>query len=191
MGHERPRVVVAEDEAIIRLDLVETLQELGYDVVGAVGDGQAAVELAERLRPDLVILDVAMPGLDGLSAAERIVSARVAPVLMLTAFSQRELVQRAAAAGAMGYLVKPYSAQDLLPAIEVALSRSQEAQALEQEVADLSERLETRKLVDRAKAMVMERDGVTEPEAFRLIQKAAMDARCSMREVAVSLLTGP
>lgn len=180
----RPRVLVAEDEAIIRLDLVETLREIGYDVVAAVGDGAKAVELAGALRPDLVILDVSMPVLDGLSAAEQIRSADIAPVLMLTAFSQRDLVQRATEAGAMGYLVKPFSSEDLAPAIEVALARHREMRALTEEVADLSERLEARVAVDRAKSVLMSSLGLSEPEAFRWIQKAAMDRRCSMREVA-------
>ena len=152
----RPRVLVAEDEAIIRLDLVETLRELGYDVVSAVGDGAKAVELASVLKPDLVILDVAMPVLDGLGAAEQIVSAGVAPVLMLTAFSQRELVKRATDAGAMAYLVKPFTPADLVPAIEVALSRHRETKALADEVADLTERLAARIAVDRAKSVLME-----------------------------------
>ena len=190
-GRIRPRVLVAEDEAIIRLDLVETLRELGYDVVAAVGDGAKAVELATVLRPDLVILDVAMPVLDGLAAAEQIVSAGVAPVLMLTAFSQRDLVKRATDAGAMAYLVKPFTPADLVPAIEVALSRHREARALADEVADLSERLAARIAVDRAKPVLMERLGVSEPEAFRWIQKAAMDRRTSMRLVAEQVLADP
>ena len=184
----RPRVLIAEDEAIIRLDLVETLRELGYDVVAAVGDGAKAIELARSLKPDVVILDVAMPVLDGLSAAARISEERIAPVVMLTALSQREVVARATAAGAMAYVVKPYNPSDLVPAIEVALSRYREIVALEEEVADLSERLATRTLVDRAKAVVMQRDGLTEPEAFRLIQRAAMDRRTSMRAVAEAIL---
>jgi len=190
-GRARPRVLVAEDEAIIRLDLVETLRELGYDVVAAVGDGAKAVELAAVLKPDLVILDVAMPVLDGLGAAEQIVSAGVAPVLMLTAFSQRELVKRATDAGAMAYLVKPFTPADLVPAIEIALSRHREMQALADEVADLSQRLATRIAVDRAKPVLMLQLGVSEPDAFRWIQKAAMDRRTSMRVVAEQVLAEP
>ena len=178
------RVVVAEDEALIRLDLVEILGEAGYEVVGQAGDGAEAVRLAEEHRPDLVILDVKMPVLDGISAAERIVAARLAPVLMLTAFSQRDLVEQAAEAGAMAYLVKPFTASDLVPAIEMALSRHAQLVALESEVSDLAERLETRKLVDRAKGVLQQRFGLSEPDAFRWIQKAAMDKRLSMREVA-------
>jgi response regulator NasT len=184
----RRRVVVAEDEALIRLDLVEMLREEGYDVVGEASDGARAVELAEALRPDLVVLDVKMPVLDGISAAERIVTARIAPVIMLTAFSQRDLVERARAAGAMAYVVKPFSKADLVPAIEVAMSRGAEIAALEAEVADLGERLETRKVVERAKAMLQERLGLSEADAFRQIQKVAMDRRLSMREVALSVL---
>jgi len=178
------RVLVAEDEALIRLDLVEMLGEEGYEVVGETGDGATAVRLAEELRPDLVVLDVKMPVLDGISAAERIVGQRIAPVLMLTAFSQRELVERARDAGAMAYLVKPFTRADLVPAIEMAISRHDELAALEAEVADLGDRLETRKLVDRAKGVLQARFGLSEPDAFRWIQKAAMDKRTSMRDVA-------
>ncbi len=178
------RVVIAEDEALIRMDLAEMLVEQGYEVVGEAGDGARAVELAEEHRPDLVILDVKMPVLDGIAAAERIAARRIAPVVILTAFSQRELVERARDAGAMAYLVKPFSAADLVPAIEMAVSRFAEVDALEREVADLHERLETRKAVDRAKSVLQERLGLGEPEAFRWIQKTAMDLRLSMREVA-------
>ena len=178
------RVLVAEDESLIRLDLTEMLTEEGYQVVGEAGDGATAVRLAEELRPDLVVMDVKMPVLDGISAAERIVSQRIAPVLILTAFSQRELVERAREAGAMAYLVKPFAKTDLVPAIEMALSRHEEIALLEREVADLTERLETRKLVDRAKGLLQTRYGLTEPDSFRWIQKAAMDKRTSMREVA-------
>ena len=178
------RVLVAEDESLIRLDLTEMLTEEGYQVVGEAGDGATAVRLAEELRPDLVVMDVKMPVLDGISAAERIVSQRIAPVLILTAFSQRELVERAREAGAMAYLVKPFAKTDLVPAIEMALSRHEEIAQLEREVADLTERLETRKLVDRAKGLLQTRYGLTEPDSFRWIQKAAMDKRTSMREVA-------
>ena len=186
------RVVIAEDEALIRMDLAEMLGEEGYDVVGQAGDGARAVEMAESLRPDLVMLDVKMPVLDGIAAAERIAAQRIAPVVILTAFSQRELVERARDAGAMAYLVKPFSRADLVPAIEMAVSRFAETTALEREVADLSERLETRKSVDRAKAVLQEQLGISEPDAFRWVQKTAMDLRLSMREVADGVLThGP
>jgi response regulator NasT len=184
------RVVVAEDEALIRLDLVEMLREAGYDVVGEAGDGAKAVELATELRPDLVVLDVKMPVLDGLSAAEQIGRAGIAPCLILTAFSQAELVERARDAGAMAYLVKPFTAADLVPAIEIALGRWQEIKALEREVADLGERFETRKRVDRAKGVLMTRLGLSEPDSFRWIQKTSMDRRLSMREVADAVLSG-
>jgi AmiR/NasT family two-component response regulator len=177
-------VVVAEDEVLIRMDLAEMLTEEGYDVVGQAGDGAAAVELAERLRPDLVILDVKMPVLDGIAAAERIAAARIAPVVILTAFSQRDLVERARDAGAMAYLVKPFSKSDLVPAIEMAVSRFAELSQLETEVADLTDRLETRKAVERAKNVLQEQLSLSEPEAFRWIQKTAMDLRLSMRQVA-------
>src|SRR3954447_15663532 len=185
------RVLVAEDEALIRLDLKEMLEEEGYDVVGEAGDGEEAVRLAEELQPDLVILDVKMPVLDGISAAEQIVGNRIAPVVMLTAFSQRDLVERAVEAGAMAYLVKPFAKSDLLPTIEVAVSRHAQLAALEGEVADLTERLETRKLVDRAKSRLQTDRGMTEPEAFRWIQKTSMDRRTSMRAVAEEVLRGP
>jgi two-component system, response regulator PdtaR len=178
------RVLVAEDESLIRLDLAEMLAEEGYEVVGEAADGATAVRLAEELQPDLVVMDVKMPVLDGISAAKRIVARRIAPVLILTAFSQRELVERARSAGAMAYLVKPFVKADLMPAIEMALSRHEEITQLEQEVADLTDRLETRKQVDRAKGLLQTRFGLTEPDAFRWIQKAAMDKRTSMREVA-------
>jgi response regulator NasT len=178
------RVVIAEDEALIRMDLAEMLAEEGYDVVGQASDGEQAVALAESLSPDLVILDVKMPRLDGIAAAERIAEQRIAPVVMLTAFSPRDLVERARDAGAMAYLVKPFSRSDLVPAIEMAVSRFTELTALEREVADLSERLETRKAVDRAKGVLQKRLGLSEPDAFRWIQKTAMDLRLSMRQVA-------
>lgn len=180
----RRRVVVAEDEAIIRLDVVEILRDAGFDVVGEAGDGEAAVRLTEELRPDLVVLDVKMPVLDGISAAERIGRSGVAAVVLLTAFSQKELVDRARDAGAMAYVVKPFSADDLVPAVEIALSRHAQIRALEREIGDLSERFETRKRVDRAKGLLMERMGLTEPDAFRWIQKTSMDRRLTMREVA-------
>ncbi len=184
------RVVVAEDEALIRLDLVEMLQEEGYEVCGQAGDGATAVELATALRPDLVILDVKMPVLDGITAAEQLVTARIAPVVILTAFSQRDLVERARQAGAMAYLVKPFQKKDLLPTIEMAVSRFAELIALEEEVADLSGRLEARKLVDRAKSVLQTDHRMSEPEAFRWIQRAAMDQRRSMRAVAQAVLDG-
>ncbi|SEB72100.1 ANTAR domain-containing response regulator [Streptomyces melanosporofaciens] len=182
------RVVIAEDEALIRLDLKEMLEEEGYSVVGEAGDGETAVALAQEHRPDLVILDVKMPVLDGISAAERIAADRIAPVLMLTAFSQRELVERARDAGAMAYLVKPFSKSDVVPAIEMAVSRFTELKTLEQEVADLSQRLETRKLVDRAKSILQTQYGLTEPAAFRWIQKTSMDRRLSMQQVAEAVI---
>jgi two-component system, response regulator PdtaR len=184
IDHARKRVVIAEDEALIRMDLAEMLHEEGYDVVAEAGDGETAVKLAQEHRPDLVILDVKMPVLDGISAAERIAEERVAPVLILTAFSQRELVERAREAGAMAYLVKPFSKSDLVPAIEMAVSRYAEIISLEAEVADLTERFETRKLVDRAKGILQTSFGMSEPEAFRWIQKTSMDKRVTMRDVA-------
>jgi AmiR/NasT family two-component response regulator len=177
-------VVIAEDETLIRMDLAEMLTEEGYVVVGEAGDGARAIELADELRPDLVILDVKMPVLDGISAAEAIAGKRIAPVVILTAFSQRDLVERARDAGAMAYLVKPFSKTDLVPAIEMAVSRFAELSMLETEVADLTERLETRKAVDRAKGILQQQLSLSEPEAFRWIQKTAMDLRLSMRQVA-------
>ncbi|HWG94709.1 MAG TPA: response regulator [Mycobacteriales bacterium] len=184
------RVLVAEDESLIRLDLVEMLREEGYEVCGEAGDGQTAVDLAHQLRPDLVVLDVKMPVLDGLSAAEQIVRARIAPVVILTAFSQRDLVERAREAGAMAYLVKPFQKKDLLPTVEMAVSRFAEVVALEQEVADLSGRLEARKTIERAKGLLQAEHGMSEPEAFRWVQRTSMDERRSMREVAQDLLDG-
>ncbi|KAB8168750.1 response regulator [Streptomyces sp. 3MP-14] len=182
------RVVIAEDEALIRLDLKEMLEEEGYTVVGEAGDGQRAVELARELNPDLVILDVKMPVMDGISAAEKIAADNIAPVLMLTAFSQRDLVERARDAGAMAYLVKPFSKSDVVPAIEIAVSRYQQLRSLAGEVADLAQRLETRKLVDRAKSVLQTQYGLTEPAAFRWIQKTSMDRRLSMRQVAEAVI---
>ncbi|MBB5118458.1 transcriptional regulator [Streptomyces eurocidicus] len=182
------RVVIAEDEALIRLDLKEMLEEEGYSVVGEAGDGETAVALAREHKPDLVILDVKMPVLDGISAAEQIAADSIAPVLMLTAFSQRDLVERARDAGAMAYLVKPFSKSDVVPAIEMAVSRFTQLKALEQEVADLSQRLETRKLVDRAKSVLQTQYGLTEPAAFRWIQKTSMDRRMSMQQVAEAVI---
>lgn len=186
------RVVIAEDEALIRLDLKEMLEEPGQDayvVVGEASDGDAAVKLAAELRPDLVIMDVKMPVLDGISAAEQITARRLAPVVILTAFSQRDLVQRASSAGAMAYLVKPFTRADLIPAIEIAVSRFAEVSALQAEVGDLRERLEMRKLLDRAKGVLQASRGMTEPEAFRWIQKTSMDRRMTMRALAQEILT--
>jgi AmiR/NasT family two-component response regulator len=182
------RVVIAEDEALIRLDLKEMLEEEGYNVVGEAGDGEQAIELAREHKPDLVILDVKMPKMDGISAAEKIAEERIAPVLMLTAFSQRDLVERARDAGAMAYLVKPFQKSDLVPAIEIALSRYSEISALESEVAGLTDRLETRKSVERAKGELMTKYSMTEPQAFKWIQRTAMDHRMTMREVADRIL---
>src|SRR3954447_2442319 len=190
MSAAATRVLVAEDEALIRLDLREMLEEEGYDVCGEAADGATALQLAKELRPQLVILDVKMPVLDGISAAEQIVAARIAPVVILTAFSQRDLVERAREAGAMAYLVKPFQKKDLLPAIEMAVSRFAEVIALESEVADLTGRLEARKLVDRAKGVLQTEHGLTEPEAFRWIQRSSMDRRQSMRNVAEGVLDG-
>jgi two-component system, response regulator PdtaR len=184
------RVVIAEDEALIRLDLKEMLEEEGYSVVAEVGDGESAVERVTELRPDLAILDVKMPILDGISAAERIAAERLAPIVILTAFSQRELVERARDAGAMAYLVKPFSKTDVVPAIEVAASRFAEITALEDEVAGLTERLETRKAVERAKGLLMSKKKMTEPDAFRWIQRTAMDRRSTMRAVADAIISG-
>ncbi len=178
------RVLVAEDEALIRLDLVEMLREVGYEVVGEAADGQRAVDMAAELGPDLVIMDVKMPRRDGIDAASEIASRRIAPVVILTAFSQRELVERARDAGAMAYLVKPFFVSDLVPAVELAVSRFAELHALEREVQSLADRLETRKLVERAKAALMQADAMTEPEAFAWIQRAAMDRRTTMKSVA-------
>ena len=179
----RRRVVIAEDEALIRMDLAEMLAEEDFEVVGQAGDGETAVSLAREHRPDLVVLDVKMPKLDGIAAAEAIASERIAPVVILTAFSQRDLIERARDAGAMAYLVKPFTKNDLVPAIEMALSRFAELGQLESEVAGLTERLETRKLVDRAKGVLQQRLELSEPEAFRWIQKTAMDLRLSMKQV--------
>jgi AmiR/NasT family two-component response regulator len=186
----RPRVLIAEDEALIRLDLREMLQEEGYDVIGEAADGEQAVALAIDLNPDLVICDVKMPKMDGIAAAAQIADKRIAPVVILTAFSQRDLIERARDAGAMAYLVKPFQKRDLLPAIEMATSRFSEIRALEVEVTDLRERLEARKLIERAKGLLMSKHAMTEPEAFRWIQRAAMDNRTSMRSVAELVLIG-
>ena len=187
-GNPPRRVLIAEDEALIRLDLAEMLREEGYLVVGEACDGQEAVDLSESLRPDLVIMDVKMPRRDGIDAAAEIASKRIAPIIVLTAFSQRDLVEKARDAGAMAYLVKPFSISDLVPAIEVAVSRFDELTELEREVADLGERLETRKLVERAKGILQASHGMTEPEAFKWIQRAAMDRRTTMKQVAEVVL---
>ncbi len=187
---DRPRrVLIAEDEAIIRLDLKEMLEEEGFDVVGEASDGDAAVRLANERRPDLVIMDIKMPGLDGLAAADRIVKEELGAVLILTAFSQKDLVQRAADSGAMGYLVKPFQKSDLVPAIDIALARHAELTALRKESASLGEQLETRKVVDRAKGRLMDEQGMSEAQAFRHIQKRAMDERRPMRAVAEEILS--
>jgi response regulator NasT len=183
-------VLVVEDEALIRLDLAEMLTEEGYVVAGEAGDGEQAVELARQLRPDLVIMDIKMPKVDGIAAAATIVDERIAPVVMLTAFSQRELITQARDAGAMAYLVKPFARHELVPAIELAVSRFAEKRALEDEVATLGERLEARKVVDRAKGLLMTRQQMTEPEAFRWIQRTAMDRRTTMKAVATAVVEG-
>lgn len=182
------RVVVVEDESLIRMDIVETLRDNGFDVVGEAGDGEAGVALARELKPDVVVMDVKMPKLDGISAADLLNKDHVAPVVLLTAFSQKELVERATEAGAMAYVVKPFTPNDLIPAVEIALSRWAQLVALENEVADLAERFETRKLVDIAKGILNQKMGLSEPEAFRWIQKASMDRRLTMKDVAVTIV---
>ncbi len=184
------RVVIAEDEAIIRLDLQETLEEEGYEVVGSTGRGDEAVSLVRELMPDLAILDIKMPGMDGITAAKEIAAGRWAAVLILTAFSQRDLVEQARDAGAIGYLVKPFQKSDLVPAIEVAIGRFSELRALEQEVHSLEEQLATRRIVERAKGMLMDRHGLPESEAFSFIQQTAMRQRAKMRKVAEQILDG-
>ena len=184
----KTRVIVAEDESLIRIDIVEILRDNGFDVVGEAADGETAVALAEELRPDIVVMDVKMPLLDGISAAEILTKRHIAPVVLLTAFSQRELVERAAEAGALAYVVKPFTPNDLIPAIDIALTRYQQITTLEDEISDLAERLETRKVLDRAKGILNDTMGLTEPEAFRWIQKASMDRRLSMREVAQTVI---
>ena len=185
--NSKRRIVVAEDESLIRMDIVETLKDQGFDVVGEAGDGLKAIELAKELKPDLMVMDIKMPDMDGLSAAEQIAKLRI-PVVFLTAFNQQELVSRASEVGAMAFLVKPFSPEDLLPAIEVAVSRFQQLTQLESEVSDLTERLETRKLVERAKGVLGVQMGLSEPDAFRWIQKAAMDRRIGMVDVARTIL---
>jgi AmiR/NasT family two-component response regulator len=184
------RVVIAEDEAIIRLDLQETLEEEGYEVVGSTGRGDEAVTLVRELSPDLAILDIKMPGMDGITAAKEIASGRWAAVLILTAFSQRDLVEQARDAGAIGYLVKPFQKSDLVPAIEVAIGRFGELKALEQEVHGLEEQLATRRIVERAKGMLMDKHGLSESDAFSFIQQTAMRQRARMRKVAEQVLDG-
>ena len=185
--NKKVRILVAEDETIIRLDLVEMLTEAGYEVIAQAENGAVAVELAKQHKPDLAILDVKMPEMDGITAAEQIIL--LAPVLMLTAFSQRELVERARDAGVMAYVVKPFSINDLVPAIEIAISRHKQMKSLESEVADIYERLETRKVIDRAKGILMKAMNLSEPESFSWIQKTAMDRRISMREVANAIIS--
>jgi response regulator NasT len=184
---KKVRILVAEDETIIRLDLVEMLIEAGYEVIAQAENGAVAVELAKQHKPDLAILDVKMPEMDGITAAEQIIL--LAPVLMLTAFSQRELVERARDAGVMAYVVKPFSINDLVPAIEIAISRHKQMKSLESEVADIYERLETRKVIDRAKGILMKAMNLSEPESFSWIQKTAMDRRISMKEVANAIIS--
>ncbi len=185
---ERTRVIIADDESLIRMDLREMLTNLGYLVVGEVADGRSAVNQARELRPDIVIMDVKMPDMDGIEAATILTAERIAPVVLLSAYSQRELVDRAREAGVVGYLVKPYREEDLTPAIEVALARFREFQELHKQVADLEQALETRKLVDRAKGILMDKQGLSEAEAFRKIQKMSMDNRKPMKDVAEAVI---
>ncbi len=184
---ESLRVLVAEDESLIRMDVVSTLSEAGFDVVGEASDGEEALELAAKLSPDVVVMDIKMTKLDGISAAEKLAEAKI-PVVLLTAFSQSELVTRATEAGAMAFITKPFKPADLIPAIQIAIARSEEISALEQEISDLSDRLETRKLMDRAKGLLMSKMKLTEPDAFRWIQKASMDRRLSMAQVAKAVI---
>ena len=182
------KVIVAEDEALIRLDLVEMLIESGYEVVGQAGDGFKAIELTEKFKPDLVIMDIKMPKLDGISAAEKIASNRICPVVILTAFSQKDLVEKARDAGAMAYLTKPFSMAELMPAIELAVSRFQEIKQLDSEIKDLQEQLKARKAIDQAKALLIKHLKLSEPEAFKWMQKTAMDKRRSMLDVATLVI---
>ena len=182
-------VVVAEDEALIRLDTVEALEDAGYDVVGQAASGQEAIDLTRELRPDVVVMDVKMPGTDGITAATEIAEENLAPVVMLTAFSQQNLVEKAADAGAMAYVVKPFAPEKLLPALEVAISRFDQINTLKDEVTDMKARFEARKRVDRAKGLLMENMGLTESEAFRWIQKTSMDRRLTMQEVADAVIS--
>ncbi len=183
-----PRIIIADDESLIRLDLREMLTHLGYDVIAEAGDGQTALDLARKLRPDLVIMDIKMPDVDGITAAEGLTRERIAPVVLLTAYSDQALVERAKEAGVVGYIVKPFREAELMPVIELSLSRFEEFQALEREVGDLKEALESRKIIERAKGVLMEVHGLREAEAFHRIRKASMDARKSMREVAEAIL---
>ncbi len=185
---ERTRVIIADDESIIRMDLREMLTNLGYLVIGEVGDGRSAVNLARELRPDVVVMDIKMPDMDGIDAAKILTEERISPVLLLTAYSQQELIERAKDAGVVGYIVKPFRESDLAPAIEVAVARFAEFRALEKEVGDLKLALETRKLVDRAKGILMDTQGITEAEAFRKIQKMSMNTRKPMKEVADAII---
>ena len=185
---ERPRVIVADDESIVRMDLREMLDSLGYLVVGEAGDGESAVHLSRELRPDIVIMDIKMPGMDGIDAGKILTEERIAPILLLTAYSQQDLVDRAKDAGVMAYIVKPFHEADLAPAIEVSLRRWEEFRTLEREVEDLKEALETRKLVDRAKGILMDTQGLSEADAFRRIQKTSMDQRKPMKEVAEAIV---
>jgi response regulator NasT len=189
VGYQTPcRILIADDESLIRLDLREMLSHLGYEVVADVGDGQAALDLARKLRPDIVIMDIQMPEIDGISAAEFLTNEQIAPVVLLTAYSDQELVERAKSAGVVGYLVKPFREAELLPVIELSLTRFAEFTALRSEVGDLKEALESRKVVERAKGVLMDNHGMSEAEAFRRIRKTSMDARKSMREVAEAIL---
>ena len=185
---ERTRVIIADDESLVRVDLREALTELGYLVVGEVGDGQSAVNMARELDPDVVVMDIKMPGLDGIEAAQVLTQEKIAPVVLLTAYSQRELIDRAKEAGVVGYLVKPFRETDLTPAIELAMARFSEFRALEEEVDNLAEALETRKKVERAKGILMDQHGLTETEAFRKIQKMSMNTRRPMKEVAEAII---
>jgi AmiR/NasT family two-component response regulator len=187
-GSRRLRAIVAEDEALIRMDIVETLREGGYEVVGEAANGEEAVALAKEHKPDVIVMDIKMPIMDGITAAEAIAQDRLAPVVLLTAFSQTELVERARDAGAMAYVVKPFTPGDLIPAVEIAASRFREIRALELEIADINERMETRKTVERAKGILMEKMKLNEPESFRWIQKTSMDRRLTMREVAEAVI---
>ncbi len=185
---EARRVVVAEDESLIRMDIVETLRDHGFDVVAEAGDGEEAIAKCEELKPNLVVMDIKMPNMDGITAAKRLAELKI-PVVLLTAFSQKELVEQAAEAGAMAYVVKPFTPTDLIPAVEIALSRHAQVLALESEVSDLIDRLETRKLVDRAKGLLISKGLVKdEPEAFRWIQKTSMDGRLTMKDVARTII---
>ena len=188
VGAKKRRAIVAEDEALIRMDIVETLREGGYDVVGEAANGEEAVALAKEHKPDVIVMDIKMPVMDGITAAEHIAQDRLAPVVLLTAFSQTELVERARDAGAMAYVVKPFTPADLLPAVEIAASRFVEIRALENEIADINDRMETRKLVERAKGLLMETMKLNEPESFRWIQKTSMDRRLTMKEVAEAVV---